>query len=516
MQKFNQWMTRMVATASVFLTANWAQVGPPARQTQPATANSLPLSGRTAQSGSVTATESPVPGTTNSVNTINPTVQVQGPYAGSIGGKVFAGKLSLHEAVERALQYNLGSVGVSNAVRQSRGQSNVARSALLPNLNGTLSETVEQLNLAASGLRFNTPPIAGFSIPRIVGPFNFFDLRATLSQSVVDLTAWNNYRSAKEGLRSNEFSAKDARDLVVLAIGGAYLQVLAAGARVQSARAQLDTAKALFKQTSDQRGVGLVAQIDVNRSHVQMLTQQQRLVSLENDLAKQKINLARIVGLPPNDRYELTDDVPFAAAPAINVEDSLKQAFGQRPDLKAAEAQVRAAERSRSAARAERFPSLALNADYGAIGTNPSQAHGTFSVAGSLKFPIWQGGKTEGDIEQANAALAQRRAELEDLRGQVEADVRKAYLDVEAARTQVEVARENIQVSEENLKLTRQRFDAGVADNVTVVQSQESVANAELDYINSVFAHNLAKLSLARAIGQTAENLPQFLQVRQQ
>jgi hypothetical protein len=170
MQKFNQWMTRMVATASVFLTANWAQVGPPARQTQPATANSLPLSGRTAQSGSVTATESPVPGTTNSVNTINPTVQVQGPYAGSIGGKVFAGKLSLHEAVERALQYNLGSVGVSNAVRQSRGQSNVARSALLPNLNGTLSETVEQLNLVA----IQHSAHCGFLDSQDCGPLQFF------------------------------------------------------------------------------------------------------------------------------------------------------------------------------------------------------------------------------------------------------------------------------------------------------------------------------------------------------
>ena len=145
---------------------------------------------------------------------------------------------------------------------------------------------------------------------------------------------------------------------------------------------------------------------------------------------------------------------------------------------------------------------------------NPAQAHGTFSVAGSLKFPIWQGGRIEGDIQQGGAALAQRRAELEDLRGQVEADVRKAYLDVEAARSQVDVARENIQVTQDNLKLTRQRFEAGVTDNLTVVQSQESVAEAELDYINSVFAHNVAKLSLARAIGRAADDLPRFLQVQ--
>jgi outer membrane protein TolC len=247
-----------------------------------------------------------------------------------------------------------------------------------------------------------------------------------------------------------------------------------------------------------------------------MLTQQQRLVSLENDLAKQKINLARTIGLPPNDKYELADNVPFAAAPTIDVEDALKQAFETRSDLKAADAQVRAAERAHSAARAERLPSVSLSADYGATGTNPSQAHGTFAVAGSVKFPIFQGGRIDGDIEQAGAALAQRKAEMEDLRGQVEADVRKAYLDVQAAKSQVEVAQENIQVTQDNLKLTRQRLDAGVADNVAVVQSQESVASAELDYINSVFAHNVAKLSLARAIGQAAEDLPRFLQVGRQ
>ena len=457
-----------------------------------------------------------MPGTTTSVNTINPTVQAQGPYAGSAEGKTpLSGRLSLRDAVERGLQYTLGAVGIANGVRQAQGQSRVARSALLPNINGNLSETVEQLNLRASGIRFNTPPGFGaFAIPSVVGPFNFFDLRASLSQSVADMAAWNNYRSAKENLSANQLSAKDARDLVVLAVGGAYLQVIAATARVNSARSQVETANALYKQASDQRSVGLVAQIDVNRSRVQLLTQQQRLASLQNDLAKQKINLARITGLPPNDHYDLADEVPFAAAPALTIEDALKQAFSQRADLKAAEAQVRAAERSRSAARAERLPTLSLNADYGAIGQNPSQAHGTFSVVGSLKFPIWQSGRIEGEIEQANAAVSQRKSELEDVRGQIETDVRKAYLDLEASRTQVEVATDNLQVTKETLKLTRQRYEAGVSDNLEVVQSQESVAGAELDYINSVFAHNVAKLSLARAVGQAADNLAQFLQTK--
>jgi outer membrane protein TolC len=519
MQIRKRFTAAATASASIlFLAANaYCQLGPPSSQGQGTThANQLSLSGSNGQSGSVTATESPVPGTTTSVNTINPSVQVQGAYSGSAAGKSpLSGKLSLRDAIQRGLQYNLGAVGIAETVRQASGAAKVARSALLPNLNGNLSETVQQENLQVVGLRFKLP-VPGFSIPSIVGPFNYFDLRATLSQTVVDMTAWNNYRSAAENLRANQFSGKDARDLVVLAVGGAYLQVIAAAARAQSARAQLETANALLSQVSQQHAVGLVAQIDVNRSRVQMLTQQQRLTSLQNDLGKQKINLARIVGLPANDQYELADDVPFAAAPDIGQEDALKQAFGERANLQAAEAQVRAAERARSAARAERLPSVSLSADYGAIGPTPDHSHGTFSVVGSLKFPIWQGGRVGGDIEQAEAALAQRRSELEDIRGQIEAEVRKAYLDLEAARSQVEVAGENIQVTQENLKLTRQRFDAGVADNVEVVQSQESVANAELDYINSVFAHNIAKLSLARSLGQATEKLPQFLAARPQ
>lgn len=152
-------------------------------------------------------------------------------------------------------------------------------------------------------------------------------------------------------------------------------------------------------------------------------TQQQRLFSLQNDLAKQKIDLARMTGLPPNDQYEITDDIPFSATSLPSLDEALKRASAQRSDLKAAEAQVRAAERAVAAARTERLPSLFLNGDYGVIGTNSSQSHGTFSVTGTLRFPIWEGGRTEVTIEQAHAALAQRHAAFEDLRLQVESEV---------------------------------------------------------------------------------------------
>lgn len=493
-----------------------AQTPASGTQSQPTQAAQLPLSGRNPQSGSVTATQTAIPGTTNSINTINPTVQVQGPFTGSTSSVAklpFSGRLSLREAVDRALEFNLGAVGLTEAVRQARGQSKIARSALLPNLNASLSETVQQTNLQALGVRLSLP-FPGFSPPTIVGPFNYFDLRASLSQTVLDLTARNNYRATKEITRANELTVADARDLIVLGVGGTYLQVIAARSRIEAARAQLATAEALYKQTSEQRAAGVVAQIDLNRSQIQLLTQQQRLLSLENDYSKLKVTLARLVGLPPNEQYEITDAIPFTEAPSLTFDAALKQAFEQRSDLKAAQAQVEAAERARAAARSERLPSFAVRADYGVIGTNPSQAHGTFSVVGTVRVPIWQGGRTKGQTEVAESALVQRQAELDDLKGRIESEVRNAYFDLQAAASQVEVAQKNIQVATQNLDLTRQKFEAGVSDNVEVVQSQEALSTANNDYINSVFAHNLAKLSLARAVGRASEALSQFLKLQ--
>ena len=368
-------MTKRISFLLLCAASAFGQFGPPAGQGGGTLATQVPLSGRTGESGSVVATQTPVAGTTSSVNTINPAIQAQGPFAGSAlstAKRPFAGKLSLREAVARALDYNLGTIGLTSAIAQAHGQAIVSRSALLPNLNGTLSETVQQTDLKAAGFKFSSP-FPGFNIPTIVGPFNYFDLRAHLTQTVADLTALNNYRSSKEALRANQLFGQDARDLVVLAVGGAYLQVIAAQARVVSARAQLATANDLLQQTAQQRAVGLVAQIDVNKNRVQVLTEEQRLATLQNDLATQKINVARITGLPPNENYELTDDLPFADAPPVAEEEAVQQALSQRPDIKAAEAQIHAAERTLAAARAERLPTLSLSADYGVIGTNPAE-----------------------------------------------------------------------------------------------------------------------------------------------
>jgi outer membrane protein TolC len=477
----------------------------------------LPNSGRNNQGGSVNAAEQPVPGTTTSVNTLNTSVQISGPYSGSMSsvtGMPFNGKLSLADALKRALSFNLGSVGAAQSARQTGAQLRIARAALLPNINGALSETVEQVDLAALGVRFNVPPpFAGlFHFPTVQGPFNYFSLGGSLSQNILNLTAIGNYRSARATARASQYSMEDARDLITLAVGGLYLQVLAAQARADAAQVQLDTANAVFQQSSEQHTQGVLGKLNVDQNQVRTLTEQQRVITLRNDLAKQKINLARLIGLPPNPAYVLTDTFPYSPAPVRSVEEAIARAEQDRADLKAAQAQVDAAAKAAAAARAERLPSLALSGDYQAIGTNPSQSHGAFAVVGTLNIPIWQGGRTSGEIDQAQAALAQRKAELEDTRSQIEAEIREVYLDLEAAAGQVEVARKNVDVAQETLEMARARMQAGVVNTLEVVQAQQTLSSAQLDLINSVFAHNLAKLSLARALGHADQQLPALLQ----
>lgn len=489
----------------------FAQIpGQAATQSQPTSAAQLPLSGRTVESGSATAGETPVPGTTTSVNTLNSTLQVQGPFTGSassIAARPFTGKLSFREAIERGLDYNLGPVGLAQAIRQARGQQISARAALLPNLNATFRENELKTDLQALGISFP-------GVPKVVGPFNYFDLRATLTQNLGDMTAINNYRSAKAVSQSDQQLLNDARDTVVLAVGGAYLQVIAAQARIVSAMAQLETARAVYKQTYESRQAGLTAQIDVNRALVQQQIQEQRLATLRNDLSRQKINLARLTGLPPNDAYQLTDDIGYSPTPALKVDDAVKEALANRADLKAARLQLEAARHARTAARDERIPSLSISADYGLIGPRFSEGQRTYTVTGTIKVPVWNGGRIGGEIAQASAEFDQRQAEVEDTRGRIESDVRNAFLDLQAAASQVDIARNNQGVAKETLRLTREKFEAGVSDNVEVVQAEEAVASADLDYITALFDHNLAKLSLARALGDSRQHAMDFLNVR--
>ncbi len=416
----------------------------------------------------------------------------QSPYSGSVPqGKATADVLpvSFKDAIDRGLRNNLGVLLQSDNEISARGQRWKELSELLPNVTTSTTQSAEQIDLAELGLRFNFP-----GVPRVVGPIGVFQTGVYLQQTVLSLNSINKVRSASAQQRAARFSYQDARDVVVLATGNAYLETIADAAGVDTATAQVATAQRLFDKTDDQRKAGISPAIDALRAKVELQTRQQQLIAAKNDLAKQKLVLARIIGLPPGQLFELTDKAPYAPLTAMSVDEALKRAYTSRADYLAAEQQVLAAEFTKKSAAAEYYPTIDLAGDYGDAGVNVGNSHGVFQVL------------------QADATLRQSRQQLDSLRAQIDSDVRTAMLDLQSAAEQVEVARSSIDLANQTLEQAQDRFNAGVTDNLEVVQAQESVATANANYISSLYAHNLAKVSLARAMGFAEEGVKLYLE----
>jgi outer membrane protein TolC len=247
------------------------------------------------------------------------------------------------------------------------------------------------------------------------------------------------------------------------------------------------------------------------RSQVELQTRQQQLIVARNDYAKQKLSLARIIGLPPGQEFQLTEKAPYQTLTLLPLEVYLQRAYASRSDYQAAQSQVRSAELTHRAAAAGRYPSIDLNANYGDVGVTPGQSNGTWQVNGGVTIPIFTGGKVHSDLLEADAQLKQARSQLGDLRGRIDYEVRTAVLDLTAAAEQVEVARSSVDLAEQAFNQSKDRFSAGVTDNLEVVQAQEAVASAHESYIQSLYAHNLAKVELARAVGDAEQGVKGFL-----
>jgi outer membrane protein TolC len=461
-----------------------------------------------AVAGPVTAPPSSTSSSSNSAS--GPAApQTQSSFQGSVPGKLEPGvlQISLQGAIDRGLKTNLGLLLSDQDVGSARGARWKKLSSLLPNITTTSYADGSQVDLAEFG--FNSIP--GVSIPTIIGPFGYFDSRAYLTQSLLDLNAINNTHAATQSLKAAQYTAKDARDLVVLAVGYNYLQAIADASRIESVSAQVNTAQALYNQASDQVNAGTSPAIDGLRAQVELKTRQQQLIQAKNDFAIQKLTLARVIGLAAGQQYELTDKSPYEPFTAMNLDDALQRAYTSRSDFMAASATLRAAEYTKKAARAEYYPSINFNADYGVAGTYSTLAtHGVFDVRATLSIPIFQGGKVHGDELQADAQLEQARQQMENIRGQIDQDVRTSFLNLQSSAEQVEVAKSNIDLAQQTLDQSRDRFAAGVADTVEVVQAQEQVATANDSYISSLYSYNYAKISLARALGLAEASVKEY------
>lgn len=421
-------------------------------------------------------------------------------------------QLTFQEAIDRGLRNNLGLLLSGDQTIMARGERWKELSNLLPNLQALLQEDVQTLSLTSLGLKSNVFP---FPVPRVIGPFNYFDARASLSQSIFNFRDIEQERAASERLKSAQYSYKDARELVLLAVGNAYLLAIATSARIETTEAQVTNAQALYNKAVDQQNAGLSPAIDSLRSRVELQTRQQQLIAARNDFAKQKLSLARIIGLAPGQEFVLTEKAPYEALTPLPTEVYLQRAYTSRADYQAAQAQVRAAELAHRGAVAGRYPTLDISANYGDIGVTPGQSNGTWQVNGGLNIPIFTGGKVHSDVLEADSQLKQARSQLGDVRGRIDYEVRSALLDLNSAADQVEVARSSVELAEEALTQSRDRFTAGVTDNLEVVQAQESVAAAHESYIQSLYAHNLAKVELARAIGDAEQGVKRYLKGQQ-
>ncbi|HEY1756366.1 MAG TPA: TolC family protein [Bryobacteraceae bacterium] len=431
--------------------------------------------------------------------------------SGQFNGSVATGtasstplKLTLQDAIDRALKTNLGMLVRGTETSAARADRLRTLSALLPNVTAAVAENETQISLAVYGLRFP-------GIPSVVGPFSYTDARAFANVPVFDWTAFKNLKAAVENARAAQLSVEDGRDLVAQSVAAGYVTILADAGRIDVTRTQIATADALAVLAHDRHQAGILPAIDDLRAQVELKTQQQRLLILQNQLAKDKLVLARAIGLPSGQDFDTADEAPYRPIENLDPANLLSKAYEARADYRSGEAQLHAAEIARQASNAQRLPTGNLSANYGDIGPSLAQSHGTFTVTGTVSINVFDGGRIRSDQASADAEIERRRNDLADLRGKIDFEVRTALLDLNTAANQVSLARDNLDLANQTLTQARDRVAAGVTDNLEAVQAQEAVAAANQDLINGMYMHNLAKVSLARAVGSTETSLKQFL-----
>ena len=418
--------------------------------------------------------------------------------------------ITVFDAIVRALQHNLGVLLAEDGVGRARGVRWKMLSELLPNVNGHISETRQKINLQAFGFgSVGGPSFPG--VPNIVGPFSVFDARVSVSQSVVDFAALNDARAETHHFEAARLMSQNARDFVINVAGTLYVHALGSRARAESARAQQQTAQALYEQALDLKQSGLVAGIEVLRAEVQLSTEIQRATVTANEFEKAKLQLARAIGLPLGQDFALDANLPGLPLSDLTIDSAIEQAYRTRPDYQAALERVRAAEATRRAAASSLLPSLRVNADYGDIGLSAGDAQVTYAVSGVVSIPIFQGGRARGKLLEADADLRQRRAEAEDLKASIYYEVRTAFLDLEATAQQLKTATRARDLAAQQLIQARDRFAAGVASNIEVVQAQEAVAIANEQFISAQYGYDLAKGGLLKGIGAGEAMLRQLM-----
>jgi outer membrane protein len=405
-------------------------------------------------------------------------------------------KLTLRDAVGMALRQNPQVILANLGVSQSEQDVRVARSGLLPQASGSVSETVHRVNLQASiGLSF-----PGF--PTHVGPFEVFQAGAGFSAPIFDLTLWHRYRNAQLGVNSQRAQEIGVREQSVLLVVSQYLGAQRAGAEVQAAQSRVDLAQALYDQAADLQKNGVGTGIDTLRANVELQNEKQRTIAARTQLQTALFGLARLLNIDPQRPVELADQVSFFDTPEVAVDQTLERAYDTRPELRQVLNEEKRAELNARTAADERLPKLSFSGFWVQQGLTPSTIIPVYQYEGSLDFPIFTGGRIQSERAKADLAMRQLKQQEQDVRNRIALEVKTAAVQMESARTQVDVARLGVQLAQQEVDQARDRFRAGVANNIEVISAQDALARANDNQIVALYQYNQSRADLAHAAGQ--------------
>jgi len=408
--------------------------------------------------------------------------------------------LSLEQAIALAIDNNLATLLAKQREDEARGFQKEALSGLLPNISGTAYQASVTENLAALG--FTPGRFPGFT-STFIGPFKNFDARARLQQTIFSLSALRNYQAGRAGVRVADLTEGIAREQVATATALAYLETMRAERSVLAAQANVTLGQTLLKLAQDQRDAGIATGVDVTRAETRLAQEQVRLSRAQTDAEEARLQLQHIVGLPLGSPFTLTDPLRFSVETLPAIETAIATAEDTRAEVLAARAQVTVNEFEARAARAEQLPSLEFLGDYGVSGITPvTSALPTRRYAIQLNVPIFNGGLTRGRIQVASSRERQAQLQFASVRGQVEEDVRLAYAALRTTVDTVRAADLSVSLAERELEMARDRFRAGIGDNIELVTAQTTLANARLDQVTALAAYNGARLNLAAALGR--------------
>jgi outer membrane protein TolC len=405
-------------------------------------------------------------------------------------------KLTLKDAVGLALKQNPQVILANLQVSQSQQDRLLARSELLPQANGSLSEAVNRLNIhAAIGISFP-------GLPTHAGPFEVFQGGVSVSAPVFDLTLWRRYKSSKLGIETSRAQETTAREESVMLVVSQYLGCQRAAADVAAAQSRAELAQAVYDQSADLQKNGVGTGIDTLRGNVQLQNEKQRVIMAQTQLQTSLFGLARLLNIDPHRSLEIADQVNFFDTPAIQLDQTLEKAYAARPELRALKSeQERAALAARTAAD-QRLPKVEFSGFWAQQGLAPDSIIPVYQYQGSILFPIFTGGRISAERAKADVAIRQLQQQETELRNRIALEVKTAAAQVESARNEVDVANSGIQLAREEVTQARDRFQAGVANNIEVITAQDELARANDNQIGALYRYNQARASLAYAVGQ--------------